>query len=650
MSGISKKLMGTTAAGGGELLAIEDVFSTYLYTGTGSALTITNGIDLAGEGGLVWIKDRSFTRNHHLVDTERGIGGVRSLATNSTAAEVYLPAYSSYEVTSVNSDGFSLGLNLSNETNRSGDNYASWTFRKAPRFFDCVEYTGDGASSRAISHNLGVVPGCVIVKRTNEVGNWETYHRGVNSGVNPEDYKMALNSTADQVGVTGAWANTAPTDSVFYVNGTANTNDSPFTYVAYLFAHDPLGPSEDGSDGLIACGSYTGNGSTTGPVIDLGWEPQWVLVKGASSNAAFNWSVFDNMRGVTTGGNDQRLYANSSGAEATTVGDDIYFTSRGFGIGVNYGYLNASGENYIYIAIRRGPMRAPTSGTEVFAVDLSGSTAPRFESSFPVDMAFWRPTVSSNTKIASRLTGKKSLLTNDTSLEDSANANVWDFMDGFYDGGITSNYAWMFRRAPGFFDVVAYGSDNTSSQTISHNLGVTPEMFIVKVRDTTGAWGIYHKDVGNTAMLRFNIGTPLVGVDYFNNTSPTDADFTVGTYFNGTLGHPTKYIAYLFATLPGVSKVGSYTGNGTSQTIDCGFTSGARFVLIKCATAVDSWFVFDTARGIVSGNDPYLNLDNTDQEITSQDFVDPDPSGFSVVGDNVGINRLGDTYIFLAIA
>jgi hypothetical protein len=54
MSNLSRKLMMGAAGAAGEKVYVEDVFSTYLYTGNGSTQTITNDIDLAGEGGLVW--------------------------------------------------------------------------------------------------------------------------------------------------------------------------------------------------------------------------------------------------------------------------------------------------------------------------------------------------------------------------------------------------------------------------------------------------------------------------------------------------------------------------------------------------------------------------------------------------------------------
>ena len=98
--------------------------------------------------------------------------------------------------------------------------------------------------------------------------------------------------------------------------------------------------------------------------------------------------------------------------------------------------------------------------------------------------------------------------------------------------------------------------------------------------------------------------------------------------------------------------MGSYTGNGSSQTIDCGFSSGARFVLIKSSTQATEWNVFDTARGIVSGNDPALFLDNTSAEVTNGDFIDPHSSGFTInyVTTLQGCNTSGQSYIFYAIA
>ena len=99
-----------------------------------------------------------------------------------------------------------------------------------------------------------------------------------------------------------------------------------------------------------------------------------------------------------------------------------------------------------------------------------------------------------------------------------------------------------------------------------------------------------------------------------------------------------------------VFSVFTYTGNGSSQTINCGFTTGARFVLIKQTDAVGNWFVFDSTRGIVAGNDPYLLLNSTAAEATASDVVDPDNSGF-IINEGAGsLNASSATYIYLAFA
>ena len=100
-----------------------------------------------------------------------------------------------------------------------------------------------------------------------------------------------------------------------------------------------------------------------------------------------------------------------------------------------------------------------------------------------------------------------------------------------------------------------------------------------------------------------------------------------------------------------MSKVGSYTGTGTTQVINCGFTSGSRFVLIKRTDDIGDWYVWDSARGIVAGNDPYLLLNSTAAEVTGTDYVDTAASGFEISSTApAAINANGGSFIFLAIA
>ena len=641
---------------------IEDVFSTYLYTGNGSTQTITNGIDLAGEGGLVWLKGRS-SGNHILQDTVRGANNY--LMTDSTAATQTLPNTNFV----FGSSGFSMN-NSYLGWNANTNPYASWTFRKQPKFFDVVTYTGNGASTQNISHNLGSEPGCIIVKCTSNTNNWYVYHRGL---ATPNNRNLLLNLTnaATNNGVN-VWNVTSTTFEANLADLDSNVNGA--TYVAYLFAHDAGGFGLTGTDNVISCGSYTGNGSTSGPTVTLGYEPQWVMIKRTDSTG--NWVMIDSMRGfvnsTTASPSDAYLVANTSAAESTW--GDFTGTSNaaiplatGFQIVTSTATLNANAGTYIYIAIRRGPMKVPTSGTSVFSpVTRAGTSAAASVSSvgFPPDLTTLKVrNGGSQYNFIDRLRGREVLYSTSTMAAIALNPGVDTAMEsniGFSFIGppenVDCNYSGLndvyhnFRRAPGFFDEVCY-TGNDVLRTINHNLGVAPEMMIIKCRDSALDWAVYHTGIGNTKYIFLNsTAASVTASSYWNDTSPTASVFTVNTS-NKVNSSPSPYVAYLFATCANVSKVGSYTGNGSTQTIDCGFTGGARFVLIKRTDSTGDWYVWDSARGIVAGNDPYLLLNSTAAEVTSTDYVDTYSAGFEITSTApAAINASGGTFIFLAIA
>jgi hypothetical protein len=636
---------------------IEEVFSTYLYTGNGSTQTITNGIDLAGKGGLVWIKRRDF-QSHILVDTARG--GTNILSSNNTDAQsdqVAGPA-------SFGATGFTL-LSGDSGWNQNTFNYASWTFRKQPKFFDIVTYTGDGEQlfpGRAINHNLGSVPGCIMIKNLTRNSDWHVEHRSANQWISGSFVEtLALNSTSAQSpSAFGYGCLPIATSTTFNVVGNSDAflfpvNYAGDQYVAYLFAHNAGGFGLTGTDNVISCGSYTGNGSITGPVINLGYEPQWLLIKNATTGGeGRDWVVRDIMRGLPVGNNSQNLFANLANAETSNLGGGITITPTGWSNHDTDPAINTNGNTYIYIAIRRGPMRVPTTGTSVYKTVLSNPTNSGTSvtgAGFPPDLnlALVRNGSSFAQIIFDRLRGGSQYLsTASTGAEGSVPSNRF-LQDGFLWGSSSGeNIANTFmRRAPGFFDVVCYRGA-AGSITVNHNLGVAPELIITKVRNLSYGWFVKPRSTLGLGdiVLQLNLGNaPFPSPDA--SSTATTMTFNDGGYFN--LGAGYTYVAYLFATCPGVSKVGSYTGNGTSQTINCGFTGGARFVLIKNASESDNWYVFDTARGIVSGADPYIRLNSTLAE-ASEDFIDPNASGFAVEGNDPGSNRSGNQYIFLAIA
>jgi hypothetical protein len=632
---------------------IEECFASHLYTGTSSTQTINNGIDLAGKGGLVWFKNRGATINHAWFDTTRGT--TVGLGSNLSSGNITTWSDS---FTSFNSNGFTVGVDTAAVTNASANTYVSWTFREQPKFFDMVTYSGNGAN-RTIAHSLGSVPGLILVKRINGTGNWAVYHRSTGS-----THFLSLNAQSQANPSSAYWNNTDPTSSVFTVGTDSNVNTLGADYIAYIFAHNAGGFGLSGNDNVISCGSFTTNSSSQA-TVDLGYEPQWVLIK--CTDNSDSWFILDNMRGWVTGGNDARLLPNSSVAEQT---------------GSNYGNITATGfvadgsyyanSNHIYIAIRRGPMKVPTTGTSVFApVAYTGNGGTQIATTgFPVDaMIEFERTNSSGVPAAGgkymtdRLRGSSAYLeTSSTSAESTgfvfglAN-NTGVALSTSFNSSSRTYIIEAFRRAPGFFDEVCYTGSSTAGRQVTHNLGAVPELMIVKARTDARDWMVYCSGLTANNFIKLNLSNAQSSSNYafiFGNDTvgipPTSSVFTVGTGTDVNNSSNT-YVAYLFATCPGVSKVFNFTGNGSSQTINCGFTGGARFVMIKRTDSTGDWYVWDTARGIVANNDPHLSLNTTAAEVTSNDTIDTDSTGFvvnQVSATNVNVN--GATYIGLAIA
>jgi len=210
---------------------------------------------------------------------------------------------------------------------------------------------------------------------------------------------------------------------------------------------------------------------------------------------------------------------------------------------------------------------------------------------------------------------------------------------------------WFFKRAPGVFDEVCY-TGTGANKTEAHNLTVAPELWIVKGRSGATAWRVGCTALANTEALVLNTtAAKVTDATSWNSTFPSSTVFSLGTQANVNTNAAT-YVAYLFATKAGISKVFSYTGDGAAgKAIACGFTTGARFVMIKRTDSTGDWFIWDSTRGIVAGDDPHLSLNTTAAEVTNDDTIDTDNSGFLVnqlAATNVNVNAA--TYIGLAFS
>lgn len=328
-------------------------FDTKLYTGTGSAQSITG---LGFSPDFVWIKDRTSANNHRLLDTVRG--ATKELYSSSNADGEVTQAQS---LTAFNSDGFSIGTLA--QVNTNANNYVSWNWdgngsgssnnsgtitstvsANTTSGFSIVTYTGNGSSSATVGHGLGIAPAMIIVKGragTNAANNWFIYHKNLSSNNN------LIFTTAAQAG-TGTFSSgvvSSPTSSTFgFTAGTTviNVNESGTTYVAYCFAE---------VKGFSKIGSYTGNGSTDGPFVYTGFKPSMVIAKRIDSTG--NWRTRDNKRSPNNVITDV-LYPNSSAS--TTTEDDHDFLSNGFKVRTTGPENNASGGTFIYMAFAEQPL------------------------------------------------------------------------------------------------------------------------------------------------------------------------------------------------------------------------------------------------------------------------------------------------------
>jgi len=635
-------------------LNVEDVFSIDTFFDSNNSAddagrTITNGIDLAGEGGLVWVKSRTSVQSHSLTDTVRG-ASVR-LGVDTTAANATGSKYD--KVDQFNNNGFRYPNGFV-----TAQDYVAWTFRKAPKFFDLKSWSGNGTAGRQISHDLDADVGMIIIKATNISQNWFVWHKDLNTNqwlALSENYGLATTGTHTYLN------NTNPTSSVITLGSDNVVNGNGNTYIGYFFAHDTS------DEGMIQCGTYVGNGSATaGPHINLGFEPQWLLVKSTADST--NWSISDTMRGLHHGNEINLIYPHLDNAEASisTTPSQVAPTSTGFQVNATGTNFNTNSAYYLYLAIRKAPMATPTTRASVFDLELGGSSVAdnglTINTGFPVDLAMFRDNYASGgtNAIKDRLRGNKVLATELANPQQGGSTyQSFDSNDGLINkaGGSAGNlsggiyYAW--RRAPKFFDVVTYDG-NGSNRTINHNLGVVPDMIWIKIRSSTGGYTrgwvvtslhLPNATATNDTTLYLNTNAAEVDEAIMNDTAPTSTVFSVGTdaFVNNS---SSSYVAYLFANLAGISKVGTFSHtNGSSTDVDCGFSSGSMMVIVKRTDSTGDWYHWDSVRGIVSGNDPYLLLNTNATQVTNTDYIDPLNSGFQMSSSFT----TGD-YIFYAIA
>jgi len=330
-----------------------DYFNTVLYTGNGTARNITTGLTTTD---WVWIKRRDGTANHRLTDVVRGATNMLS-SNNTNATQTHAQT-----VTAFGTNTFSLGTDSgSYDVNTNSQTYASWNWSaggsassntdgsitstvsaNTTAGFSIVSYTGNETVS-TIGHGLGVTPSMIIVKGRIAARNWIVGHH--TQGWTKSAMLDETNAFSSQT----HWNNTAPTSSVFTIEGgsNSNVNTNNAGYIAYCFAE---------KKGYSKFGSYTGNGNADGTFVYTGFKPAFFLCKDTDNSN--DWVMFDNKRDSH---NVVAEYLRPNLSNSANSGTNYMdFTSSGIKHRVNDTWNNGSGRNYIFMAFASNPFVTST--------------------------------------------------------------------------------------------------------------------------------------------------------------------------------------------------------------------------------------------------------------------------------------------------
>jgi hypothetical protein len=202
------------------------------------------------------------------------------------------------------------------------------------------------------------------------------------------------------------------------------------------------------------------------------------------------------------------------------------------------------------------------------------------------------------------------------------------------------------------FSIVDY-TGTGGAGTVSHGLGAEPKVLIVKNRDATTDWAVYHRkasSAGNDSYLELNTADAVATAGtVWNDTSPSSSVFTVGTNTK-TNTDGEKYIAYCFAEIQGYSKISSYKGNGNADGafVYTGFRPA--WILGKRSTGGHGWFLFDDVRDTHNPTNQLLEPHVNNAESNDSFDIDILSNGFKARGSENTINGNDETYVYMAFA
>ena len=658
-------------------------FNVVLYTGNGGTQSITG---VGFQPDFVWLKNRSLGGYApRIFDSTRG-------ATNRLQTSTTNPnSTDATSITSFDADGFSVGSDP--YVNNSGSEFVAWCWKanggttvsngdgattstvqaNVSAGFSIIKYTGTG-SNTSVGHGLGTTPELIFAKNLDDTTNWNSW-----TPVSTTDSFISLNlsnALATTTGTSG-WSSGAPTSSVVNLDGSAWTNQAGSEIIMYAFAS---------KTSFSKMGSYTGNGSATGPTVTTGFEPAFLLVK--RTDGVNSWAILDNKRSPSNPRNKE-IFANLNDAESTT--EAANFFSNGFQIITTANVYNNNGSTYIYMAFASGPSTSsPTLNNSFNTMLYEGTNADLSIGGIGFQPSLvWikvRDAAREHIWCDSNRGINRELSSSDNQEEElrgvgAFNTQVYTYTDtlvgtnnGFYLDDSTMNYnadgenyvAWVWKatqtptintdgsvqsfvtanQAAGF-SIVTYIADGASGATIGHGLSQALDMIIIKRRDGGAGfnWIVGHSSLDFTAneTLTLDSSTTIATWNYFNATAPTSSVFYLGTGANTSSvnGSGGSYVAWCFHSVAGFSKFGTYTGTGSSNPIT-GLGFSPNFVMIKSTSSVENWAVFDTSRG---ENVLYPNSSAAESAFSPFTF---DSDGFTVPAASGMTNGSGQTYIYAA--
>ena len=654
--------------------------NTALYAGNTDKQSI-DGVGYAPD--LVWIKNRTGANNHYLYDTVRGTD--RSLLTNATNAD----NVGAQQLTSFDTDGFTVPYDVSGYNNYAGRNYVAWTWdagdNQTSTGISSVLYVGQGVAQSV--KGFGFSPDLVWIK------NLAAASPLLIDSVRGPFLELQTNSTGAETSNNGTRIASIDADGFSFADtAVGGLNQQNNNYVAWGWDAgdgDPVSNTDGDITSTVKANdatgfsivSVSGQNNTSTLTVGHGLSTTPDMIIGKSRNGTGGWAVWHKDLSSAS----HTLFLNSTAGEAVDGGSPaaafsavssstitIQNYNRMFGNGVNgiiYAFSEVSGVSKFGSYEGTGT----TTGNVVTTGFRPGFVMVKNIDAGSTDWYIWDstrdPFLSDGDTLRANLSNAETsgnyieftdtgFQLKEVSASYNASGNTYIYMafKGSYSDHVsplntTGTIDSRVKANPSKgFSIVSYEGNNGSNQTVGHGLGVTPSMFIIKNRTSAASWPVYHKD----------ISTPLSNAMYLNSTNAAFGWAYWGTGGLNSTVFPVHYgsadvtnqsgkdyIAYCFSEVAGYSKIDKYTGNGstTGPVITTGFKPA--FVMTKRTDSPGNWYIND---GIRSPNNPTVPLYTESANAEGGNGIDLLSNGFQIKNADSSQNASGGTYIYMAFA